>query len=87
VALNCKALPATLLESELFGHERGAFAGAITPKMGRFQTADRSTLFLDEIGELPVELQPNVRIFVGNKSESRGDGSRKDISRGRYTID
>ena len=56
VRLNCAAIPLDLLESELFGHEKGAFTGAITQKIGRFELADKGTLFLDEVGDIPLAL-------------------------------
>jgi formate hydrogenlyase transcriptional activator len=60
VKLNCAAIPTGLLESELFGHEKGASTGAISQKMGRLELADQGTLFLDEVGDIPVEIQPKL---------------------------
>jgi len=81
VKLNCAAIPFDLLESELFGHEKGAFTGAVAQKIGRFEMADTGTLFLDEIGDLPLALQPKIlRILQEQEFERLGSGRTYQVS-------
>jgi formate hydrogenlyase transcriptional activator len=78
VKLNCSAVPSTLVESELFGHERGAFTGAIAQRIGRFELADGGTLFLDEVGDVPLEVQPKLFRVLQERSFERL-GSNKTL--------
>jgi formate hydrogenlyase transcriptional activator len=81
VKLNCSAIPFDLLESELFGHEKGAFTGAVAQKIGRFEMADTGTLFLDEIGDLPLALQPKLlRVLQEQEFERLGSGQTHRIN-------
>ena len=80
VKVNCAAIPSGLLESELFGHERGAFTGAITQKIGRVELADQGSLFLDEIGDIPPELQPKLlRVLQEREFERLGSTRTKKV--------
>ena len=80
IKVNCAALPAYLIESELFGHEKGAFTGALNKKLGKFELADGGTLFLDEIGELPIELQSKLlRAIQEGEIESVGGNEMKSV--------
>ncbi|MFY9691055.1 MAG: sigma 54-interacting transcriptional regulator [Candidatus Acidiferrales bacterium] len=80
VKLNCAAIPSGLLESELFGHERGAFTGAITQKIGRLELADQGSLFLDEVGDIPLELQPKLlRLLQEREFERLGSTRTKKV--------
>jgi formate hydrogenlyase transcriptional activator len=76
IKLNCAAIPYSLLESELFGHERGAFTGAVAQKVGRFEIADKGTLFLDEIGDIPLALQPKLLRVLQEQEFERLGGTR-----------
>src|ERR1700739_3091405 len=80
VKINCAAIPTGLLESELFGHEKGAFTGAIAQKLGRFELADKGTLFLDEVGDIPLSLQPKLlRILQEQEFERLGSGRTHQV--------
>jgi len=76
IKLNCAAIPTGLVESELFGHEKGAFTGAVSQKVGRLELADKGTLFLDEIGEIPLELQPKLLRVLQDHEFERLGGTR-----------
>jgi formate hydrogenlyase transcriptional activator len=81
VRINCAAIPTGLLESELFGHEKGAFTGAINQKIGRLELADQGTLFLDEVGDIPLEMQPKLlRVLQEREFERLGSTHTRKVN-------
>jgi transcriptional regulator with GAF, ATPase, and Fis domain len=81
IPINCAAITETLMESELFGHEKGAFTGAVAPKIGRFEMADGGTIFLDEIGDLPLAIQPKLlRVLQEQEFERLGSGRTRRVN-------
>jgi len=86
VTLNCSAIPTDLLESELFGHERGAFTGAVTQKTGRLELAEKGTLFLDEIGDMPLEVQPKLLRVMQDLEFERVGGLRTILVNARLVV-
>lgn len=88
LAINCSAIVGTLLESELFGHEKGSFTGAISTKRGKFELAGEGTIFLDEVSEIPFELQAKLLRFLQEKEFERvGGGKKPKIECSRYSCD
>jgi formate hydrogenlyase transcriptional activator len=86
VKVNCAAIPASLLESELFGHEKGSFTGAVAQKIGRFELAHKGTLFLDEIGEMPLELQPKLLRAIQDQEFERIGATRTIRTDVRFVV-
>ena len=81
IKVNCSAIPHDMFESEFFGHVRGAFTGALRDRPGRFQLADGGTIFLDEIGDLPLELQPKLlRMLQEGQYERLGDDTTREVN-------
>ena len=81
IKINCSAIPASLLESELFGHEKGAFTGAVAQRIGRFEMANNGTIFLDEIGDIPLELQPKLlRVLQEQEFERLGNSKTLHVN-------
>jgi transcriptional regulator with GAF, ATPase, and Fis domain len=84
VKVSCAAIPAGLIESELFGHEKGAFTGALSRRLGRFEVADKGTIFLDEIGELPLDLQSKLLRVLQEGEFERVGGTQ--TFKGRFQV-